>query len=177
MRVGRTPDGSQTIDILGDVLRWQHGRFDRTGLLTRPRVSHAAVALPDGRVLVMGGEGPGRRLPRATASCEICDPHGARCASTHAMREPRAGHPALLLPDGRVFVGGGHGARWGGYASTTEVFSPRTGFRPGPPLAAPRAEHTATLLRDGRILVVAGQRYHRAEDRLDFLATVELLTP
>ena len=60
---------------------------------------------PDGRVLVTGGLGPNRD---AVASAEMYSPSTGLWAPIEAMSEPRVGHTATLLPDGRVLVAGGH---------------------------------------------------------------------
>ena len=46
------------------------GSFTPTGAMTVPRNSHAAVLLPDGKVLIVGGSGGDRNL----ASAELFDP-------------------------------------------------------------------------------------------------------
>jgi hypothetical protein len=75
------------------------------------------------------------------------------------MSEPRSGHTATLLPDGRVLLIGGMISVRGDEVSTasTEIYDPRTGAtRPSGKLLTPRAGHTATLLPDGDVLVTGG---------------------
>jgi Galactose oxidase, central domain len=71
------------------------------------------------------------------------------------MSEPRSGHTATLLPDGRVLLIGGMISVRGDEVSTasTEIYDPQTGAtRPSGKLSTPRAGHTATLLPDGDVL-------------------------
>ncbi len=75
------------------------------------------------------------------------------------MSEPRSGHTATLLPDGRVLLIGGMISVRGDEVLTasTEIYDPQTGAtRPSGKLYTPRAGHTATLLPDGDVLVTGG---------------------
>jgi len=75
------------------------------------------------------------------------------------MSEPRSGHTATLLSDGRVLLIGGMISVRGDEVSTTstEIYDPQTGAtRPSGKLSTPRAGHTATLLQDGDVLVTGG---------------------
>jgi hypothetical protein len=67
--------------------------------MSEVRAGHAATLLPDGTVLVAGGDD--------LASAELYDPSSGTWATTGSMSEVRAGHAATLLPDGTVLVAGG----------------------------------------------------------------------
>lgn len=69
------------------------------------RAAHAAAALPDGRVLVVGGFGRGENTYTATA--ELYDPSTGRFTPTGSLTTPRMDHVAVLLDDGRVLLAGG----------------------------------------------------------------------
>ncbi|MFH0946743.1 MAG: kelch repeat-containing protein [Planctomycetota bacterium] len=60
---GESDDGKGHDTILDSVERFDPatGRFERTAPLKFRRDDHAAVLLPDGRILVAGGQGPGDR--------------------------------------------------------------------------------------------------------------------
>ena len=118
-----------------------------------------AVRLPDGRALLTGGL-MWRAAAHPMAVADIFDPSSGEWISADAMNDPRVGHKAVLLRDGRVLViGGGDrrlGPRWNALASS-ELYDPPTDrwTRTGD-MGARRASATATLLRDGRVLVAGG---------------------
>src|SRR5688500_19623214 len=71
-----------------------------------------------------------------------------------SMAEPRAGHTATKLLDGRVLIVGGLST---GATGSAELFEPAARrFVTTGRLASPRASHTATLLPDGRVLIAGG---------------------
>lgn len=119
------------------------------GSLVEPRAGHQAVAVDDGRsVLLVGGA---TLTAGATATAELWRA-GRSEPLPVAMTEPRAGHRALLLPTGEVWIVGGHDA--GGRAlATTELFDPASQtFRPGPRLLAPRDEAAVAYTEAGYVI-------------------------
>jgi hypothetical protein len=129
------------------------GTFGAAGVLAEGRESHTATLLPDGRVLIIGGDA--RVGAYGLASAEAWDPTTASFASAGAAVTGRRGHSATALLDGRVLVVGGDDGAGG---TTADVWEPATeSVEPAGTLAEPRPEgHTATLLADGRVLVVGG---------------------
>jgi len=112
------------------------------------RARHTATALPDGRVLVTGGLSGNSDAITELASAEIYSPGTGRWTAAAPMREPRLGHTATLLRNGKVLVVGG---------ASAEVYDPSTNRWTA--VAAPRQErrnHTATLLPDGSVLITGG---------------------
>jgi hypothetical protein len=81
-----------------------------TWILTHPllnsnnRKYHTATLLPDGLVLVAGGDRGG---PLSTAG--LYDPATGMWAATASMGSARAAHTATLLPSGQMLVAGGLG--------------------------------------------------------------------
>ncbi len=115
------------------------------------RFRHTATLLPDGRVLVAGGQGSDTIL----ASAEIYDPLSNSWAIVPSMNMARERHTATLLPDGRVLVAGGLSS--GTILASAEIYDPLTNsWAIVPPMNRTRYLHTATLLLDGRVLVVGG---------------------
>ena len=96
----------------------------------------------------------------AMAVADAFDPSSGGWVSADAMNDPRVGHKAVLLRDGRVLVIGGgdgrRGYRWNAIASS-ELYDPLTDrwTRTGD-MVEGRRSATATLLQDGRVLVAGG---------------------
>jgi WD40 repeat protein len=147
-----------TNTLLERALLWDPvtSTFSESGRLQVPRTFATAALLPDGRVLVVGGE-------TAERSTETWDPSSGAFSRTPRLRTGRWGQTMTVLPGGRVLVIGGATAEYGFQSisgstlASTELRDPMTGrFGPGGKLKTARTYHTATLLPDGRILVVGG---------------------
>jgi hypothetical protein len=116
--------------------------------MTTARSGHACALLPDGRVLVAGGEAPGE------STAEVYDPALREWApinsSLNAQRGP--GTTATPLIDGRVLI-------VGGLRPELEIFDPDTNTLEPASVSLPsaRSGHTATLLGDGRVLLAGGR--------------------
>jgi hypothetical protein len=80
------------------------GTFTPTGSMAEAREEHTATLLPDGRVLIVGGNS----VTDTLTSAEIYDPLTGSFAVTGFMGAPRSTHTATLLPDGTVLVAGGN---------------------------------------------------------------------
>jgi hypothetical protein len=136
------------------------GSLTGTGSMNPALTGPVAVWLDDGRVLLTGGRqknAGGITLLRSQAA-EIYDPNQGKFVPTGSMADPRAGHTATKLNDGRVLVVGGIDASDGfGNLASAELYDPATGkFTATGSLAQGRAHHTATLLNDGRVLIAGG---------------------
>ena len=102
---GRRPN--QVAYSSAEVFSPNTRRFSPVGDLATPRHKHDATALPDGRVLVIGGADRTDRVHFATT--EIYDPRAATFVPGPAMKNPRykiAG-TSVLLPTGDVLVTSG----------------------------------------------------------------------
>jgi len=72
------------------------------------------------------------------------------------MLEPRSGHSATLLPDGRVLIAGGMRRNQDFYKSA-ELYDPATGkFQPTGEMNERRVGQIAVLLQSGRVLIAGG---------------------
>ncbi len=118
------------------------------GPMARDRYLHTATRLPDGRVLVVGGESPSGADNRIA---ELYDPTSKTFSDTDRMDVDRARHTATSLPNGDVLVVGGSLDKMAErYALSLDAFVP-AGV-----LETARSGHTATRLPDGRVLVAGG---------------------
>lgn len=137
---------------------------------TSIRPGQSATLLPDGRLLLVGGEG--QDGPLATA--EIKDITSGQVVSlVGRLQRPRAWHTATTLPDGNVLIWGGVEAN-AHLVDAAELFNldtqrfetiSTTGL-------TPRAHHTATLLMDGHVLIAGGSSQNGQSIR-----SLELLDP
>jgi hypothetical protein len=143
------------------------GKLAEVGFLTVSRAAHTATALPDGRVLVAGGC-TRQSCEGITASTELVDPTSGQSVVGPDLLEPRVGHAAVTLLDGRILLIGGFGTSQ--VLRTTELFDPADGtFAPGPELTEPRTDAATVVLADGSVLVAGGF------DGRSALATAEVL--
>src|SRR4029453_7382162 len=99
------------------------GTFGAIVAMTTARRMHTATLLPDGRVLIVGGYGPGGAL----ASAELFDPTAGAFREAGSLATARGGHTAILLPTGRVLVIGGYGWREYPNLAPAELYDPATG--------------------------------------------------
>jgi N-acetylneuraminic acid mutarotase len=125
--------------------------FERTGSLGNSRYGHTATLLPNGKVLVVGGNGS----QGDTAIAELYDPASGTWTPTGSLTTSRSEHTATLLPNGKVLVvGGGHFGLFN--AQTTELYDPVSGTWTTIATYNPGIRHTATLLPNGKVLVAGG---------------------
>jgi hypothetical protein len=129
------------------------GNFTATGSMARPRESHTATLLADGRVLIAGGRSAQRgSSPQDTATAEVYDPSTGTFSYTELMSAPRSAHAAALLSDGTVLISGG-----GDDDSTAELYDPtNNSFTLTAGMHVGRSGHTATTLPSGGVVVIGG---------------------
>lgn len=128
------------------------------GQLNVARDQHLAVPLRDGRVLVVGGEGPWYVNTLVT---ELYDPKTDSFVVVGNTNAPRYEASATLLSDGRVLVAGG----WNPQREPTpqpahasaEIYDPARGtWELTAPLTTGRRDHATFLLPSGHVMVAGG---------------------
>jgi hypothetical protein len=99
---------------------------------------------------------PGSRISAATPAGSL--------APAAPMLEPRSGHTATLLPDGKVLIAGGMRRNQDFYKSS-ELYDPAAGeFQPTGEMSLGRVGHSAVLLRSGKVLIAGGWIGHGTTD-------------
>lgn len=128
------------------------------GELSQPRAYASAVALSNGKILVVGGFD--RSAPDVmNEQSELIDP---ATGTVTLLPQPLLGrvHQSITSAwEDLVVVAGGaewHETYWSP-VDRVDVFRPsQNGWVLGAPLRHPRSDHAATALQDGRVLVTGG---------------------
>jgi hypothetical protein len=159
--------GPATIDDkTAEIFDPAAGTFSPTGDMTVTRFNHTAIALNDGRVLIVGGN--------QRNSAEVYDPTSGTFSAVGDMEVAHGlGHRAVRLLDGRVLVVGGDAGSIQPSA-VTEIFDPATDeFTRVADMSTERMLHFALLIEtDGSVLVGGG-----LNDAGDLLASTERYIP
>jgi hypothetical protein len=162
------------------------------------RGSQTSTLLPDGSVLIAGGDDPdGNHLssaelfrPMGTVPAAIETPRPSptpetrpplTIVATGSMNTERSGATATLLKNGKVLVAGGLGSGDVIHA-TAELYDPVTGtFAPTGSMSAARVLAAATLLPSGEVLIAGGEGCADPKGctflAFDFLTSAELYDP
>lgn len=154
------------VSIFGVVTpSYAAGAFTTTGSLNYGRSGHSATLLPNGKVLMVGGNG-------SISTAELYDAGIGTFSQTGNLIVPRQyGNTATLLPNGKVLIVGGIVAHH--TSGEAELYDPVTGiFAPTGSMAYGRVGHTATLLNNGKVLIAGG-----ATDRIGSTRHTELYNP
>ena len=136
------------------------GLWTPTGSMTAPRAQHTATLLPDGKVLVAGGE----NTTTVNSSAELYDPGTGLWTPTGSMSIPRSSHMGTLITggplSGTVIVAGGSSEKGGGGINlSAELYDPSTGLwadTGSMTIARYFDDPSPTALPDGSILIVGG---------------------
>src|SRR5689334_16828103 len=136
---------ASTLLSAGVVLAATPGSWSPSGALSTPRIGQSATLLPDGSVLLAGGENPTQIF---LTSAELYNPSSGTWSTTRSMRAGHLSQTATLLPNGNVLIAGGLPL-----PAAAELYNPATAsWSTTASLNETRSGATATLLRNGRVL-------------------------
>jgi len=137
------------------------GTWSLTGSLNVARFGLTATLLPNGNVLVTGGES--QDFGVINNSAELYNPTTGTWSYTGSPSTGRVSHTATLLPNGQVLVAGGlyyvpdNNMVRTTYLDSAEIYDPATGSWSGTAkLSGTRHSHAAVLLHSGKVLVFGG---------------------
>lgn len=151
-------DGSSTALAGAELYDPSTGTFTATGAMTTPRQWHTATLLNTGKVLITGGA-ISSQPDGEISTAELYDPLTGTFSSTGSMAWVRAGHVAVLLPNGRVLISGGNALNCDSQPNP-ELYDPAIGqFTLASPSAYPPDSSTlsavsASLLPSGSVLAL-----------------------
>jgi N-acetylneuraminic acid mutarotase len=133
--------------------------WSSTSNMSSARFSHTAVALPDGRALIVGGQGPGSSS-QTVFSAENFDPTANAWTLTAPLPNdifPYQNTTTLLL-NGQVLVAGGANFYPGPFRSfgTTALYDPVSNAWSDAANIGERSLQAATLLANGKVLITGG---------------------
>ncbi len=111
------------------------GTFASLGHTIGPHEFSSATLIPDGTVLIIGGQAPGGN---GDPGAELYTPTTGTFAPTASMSSGRHSHTATLLPDGTVLVVGGYNV-WPSSTSSAELYHPAA-LVSGPLLFSPSGD-------------------------------------
>ena len=134
-------------------------KFVNANSMSNAREEQTATLLPNGKVLVAGGQSGVASLSTA----ELYDPATGHWTSSGSMNAPRFNHTAVLLPNGKVLVAGGLNFTTGNLSSA-ELYDPATGiWTLTGSMNESRYQSSAVLLSNGKVLVAGGNGDNSAE--------------
>jgi hypothetical protein len=120
------------------------------GPMSAAREHFTATLLPDGQVLMAGGQS---QTANSLASAELYNPATRSFSPTGSLSTARSDPAAALLPDGKVLITGGLTSNFIALSSA-ELYNPATGtWAATTPMNASSYGLTATLLPSGNVLV------------------------
>ncbi|MGH9520457.1 MAG: Kelch repeat-containing protein, partial [Terriglobales bacterium] len=127
--------------------------FIATGSMAQARAQAAATLLPNGEVLVAGGNAAGASL----RSAALFDPATENFQSAGNMLVARTEAQSVRLANGKIWIVGGD-LPFGG-ASTTEFYDPTSrSFAAGPMLPEPLTLPKLVSLSNGEVLIFGDPR-------------------
>jgi hypothetical protein len=148
---------SETFLATAEIFDPKTNRFHLTKMpMHVPRDRPTATLLPDGTVLIAGGQDGGATPTQA----EIFHPRTETFTLLSSpLVEGRMAHGAVPLPDGRVLLAGGWSASAKASLASMECFDPKTRtFSPAAPLPEAVLDSALIAFPDGAVLCAGGKQ-------------------
>ena len=131
--------------------------FQYSGSMTQARAAHSQAVLPDGRVLVAGGQTSVAIGSSPTATAELYNPATETWTNTAPMSTARVFAATIRLASGKVLVIGGTDKDPAAPLNTAEIYDPAAGaWAAAGSMTVGRALPMAGLIADGKVLVTGG---------------------
>ncbi|MEP7341222.1 MAG: kelch repeat-containing protein [Acidobacteriota bacterium] len=136
------------------------GQWSATGSMSEVRSNHIAIRLPNGKVMVAGGNAVGNKEPSNTV--EVYDPVNGTWSQNGLTAATRNSMQAVLQADGKVIIAGG--ISWPTrpdipgpiFTTAGETYDPVLAYGSPNPMNTGHAHHTLTLLPNGKTLLAGG---------------------
>lgn len=158
-----------------------YNQTTRTWSVKSPKFTLAqgkTALLPDGRVLVTGGQASNvTNGAPAVSDAEIFNQVSNAWSRTARMSVARFAHSLTPLTNGQILVTGGGSGGWGDCTtlSTAQRYAPASGkWLPAASMKQGRGHHTATRLQNGKVLVVGGSDSDAYCSYIDTLNSAEI---
>ena len=164
---GISPDASQSFTLTVSAIATSP--FILTGKMKVVRQGHSATVLPNGKVLIVGGDTNFTNIyaGTATSTSEIYDPATGTFTLSGNTVSNHSYHTATLLPNGKVLIAGGESMynyhSQGSQNDSTdksEIFDPVTGTfsATGNMVYSLFAGHSSTLLNNGKVIIIGTRK-------------------
>jgi N-acetylneuraminic acid mutarotase len=165
-------NGCSAVTGRAEIYDQSTGAFTPTGSMAVARASFGIAVLPNGKVLVCGGE---TAAADGLSSSELYDPHTGKWTLTGKMIVARGEHRAILLATGNVLAFGGVNTS-GVSAIRTELYNPSTGkWTLTGNMNVGRSDFGMAMLFTGKVLASGGTNVTLNTNTV--LASAELYDP
>jgi hypothetical protein len=144
--------------LFAELFQPSSRNFIQSDSMGTTRIGHAAVRLPNGKALLLGGlyKIQNRHEPPVNPTyAQLYDPEAHKFSSAWDFSLSQQGHTATLLANGMVLIAGGEQNSQA--VDSVELFNPASGHMSSlAGLITGRRGHTATLLKSGEVLIIGG---------------------
>jgi hypothetical protein len=155
---GRIGKNNSAVPVSAELYDPVSGTWRVTSLSNTNRENHTATLLPNGKVLVAGGDNNSSpdRGGTSLSSVELFDPAIGTWITNRALNVAREYHTATLLPNGKILIAAGYGNVSPYTFSSAELYDVGLGYSN---TAQPQIASLISPLNLGDNLVVTGRQF------------------